>query len=103
MLTRFTPLMLLIGCAIEEEDFPAVYADTVCDRIEECDKGAYENLYDDAEECQDQWADGAEFWMDAADLLGGDYDPEAARECINAIKDADCGDFETGDYECDLY
>ena len=47
--------LILSGCAIEEEDFPMVYADTVCDRIEECDKGDYENYYDSDEDCEDEW------------------------------------------------
>jgi hypothetical protein len=101
---RVTLLALgLVGCAIPEEDFAETYARTACDRVEECDKGSYESRYDDDLECQEQWADWADLLMDAADLLGGEYDEEAARECISAMKDADCGDFETLDYECDVY
>lgn len=105
MSNRLTALLALclIGCAIPEEDFAETYASTVCDRISECDKGDYENRYDSDEECEGQWADAADFFMDAADLLGGEYDEDAARECITAINDADCGEFESGDYECDVY
>ena len=105
MINRLVLLLTLIasGCAIEEADFPDVYADAICDRLAECDKGDYENRYDSDEDCEEQWADGADFWMDAADLLGGEYDSEDARDCIRAIRGADCGEFESGDYECDLY
>ena len=95
--------LCLVGCAIPEEDFAARYAGTICDRIAECDKGDYENRYDSDEACEEQWVDAADFFMDAADLLGGEYDQDAARECISALDAANCGDFESGDYECDIY
>ena len=102
---RVVPLFALLACAIAEEDFPDVYADTAGDRLYECNKSTFENLYGDNEDgdCQDQWASGAEFWMDAADLIGGEYDPDAARECINEINDAQCSDLTSSNYECDLY
>lgn len=100
---RLILLALLVGCAIPEEDFAPTYAVTICDRLEECDKGSYENLYTDAADCQDDWEDAAEVFMAGADLLGADYSEEKGRECIDEIQAAACGDFSSGEYECDIY
>lgn len=103
MLMRMVPLLALIGCTIAEEDFPDAYADAVCDRLYECDRGDYENRYDDAEECKNEWAYGVELWMDAEDLLGGEYAEEAARDCISGIREADCGDLSFDELACSVY
>lgn len=96
-------MVAVVGCSIPEEDFADTYAVTVCDRLEECDRGDFENQFDDREECWDDLADVAEFFMDAADLLGGVYSEDAARECIDSIQSAECGDFSSGEYACDVY
>lgn len=100
---RLIGLALLVGCTIPEEDFAATYAVTICDRLEECDKGSYENLYSDAEDCEDDWEDGAELFMSGADFLGADYSEEQARDCIDEIRTAECGAFSSGKYDCDIY
>jgi len=95
-------MVFLAGCTIEEEDFPAVYGDAVCDRIEECDLSAYEQLYSDDEDCESDWAAAAELLMDAADLLGGVYSEDEAKDCISEIDEAACSEF-TSEFACNVY
>lgn len=95
--------LALVGCAIPEDNFPDTYGKTVCKRLRECDKGSFENNYDNLADCTDTWADGAEFFLDAGDLFGGEYSPSKARSCINDINAASCGAFSSGSYECDVF
>lgn len=95
--------LALVGCAIPEENFPDTYGKAVCKRLRECDKGSFENSYDDLADCVDTWSRGAEFFLDAGGLFGGEYSPSKARTCINEINAASCGDFSSGSYECDVF
>jgi hypothetical protein len=96
-------IVLVSGCPIPEEDYPEAYGNAYCDRLKECDKASFENTFDDMDECVADMADVVDFWMNAADLLGGDYSDEAARECITEVRSASCGDFGSGDYDCAVY
>lgn len=94
---------LLVACNPTEEEFPEAYGKAVCTQLKRCDRGDYESRYDDRDDCVDAWADGAELWMDVADLLGADYSEQLAGDCLSEIHLANCEEFTDGDYECDIY
>lgn len=96
-------VLVLVACAIPEEDFPEAYGHTVCDRLEECDRGDYEAAYEDRAACVDQWAEFADTLLDAADLLGQEYSPEQGRDCLQEIRRASCSEFVDGEYTCELF
>ena len=98
-----TSLTLLFGCAIPEEDFSETYGKNVCKRLKECDQGSYENSYADKQDCIDDWTDVGDLILDAGDLFNQDYNEDKARDCISSMKDASCGDFSDGSFECDLF
>ena len=98
-----TSLTLLFGCAIPEDDFPETYGKSVCKRLEECDQGSYENQYDDRADCVDTWSGLADDFLGFADALDQDYNEDKARDCISSMKDASCGEFSDGSFECDLF
>ncbi len=93
----------LIACAIEEDDFPATYAEEWCDRMEECEEDTYEDLWDTEEDCEDDAADVVELWLDLGDLGGGVYDGTKGRECVTNLRKLSCDDFEDGDHDCDVW
>ncbi|MED5373924.1 MAG: hypothetical protein VX899_23100 [Myxococcota bacterium] len=94
-------LPALTACAIPEEDFPEEYGKQNCKRLQECNEDLFEE-FDDMEDCTDAYADLMEPLLDLADLAGETYDPDGARDCITNLKRADCGDWEDGDFTCDL-
>lgn len=96
-------LLSLVACAIPEESFPDTYGKAVCKRVRECDKGAFENRYDDLKDCSEDWSSAAETFLDLGDLFGGEYSPGKARSCIDEINAASCGSFSSGSYECDVF
>jgi hypothetical protein len=93
----------LVACSVPEEDFPETYGKAMCKQISKCDKADYESAYDDDDDCRDDWADVADFILDAGDLLGQTYSEEKATDCISELKKASCDDFDDGDYECEVF
>jgi hypothetical protein len=95
-------VLSLAGCEIDQEDFPSIYADAACDKMRKCDKASYESSYEDDAECESQQEDFAAQVVDIGDALG-EYDPEHARDCIDAIRAATCEEWGNGDYggNCD--
>jgi hypothetical protein len=91
------------GCAIEEEDFPEAYGSAWCSKYRQCERADYEADYDDKDECDADAAEVMDVVSDAADLFGGEYDAEVARECVNAVRGASCEEWQDGDFggNCD--
>ncbi len=95
---------LLVACTISEDDFPAEYAETWCDRAQECDPDGFEDLFgDDVEQCEELNGDAAEVWLDLADLAGETYDEGLGYECVRDTKKASCDELEDGDVDCDVW
>lgn len=103
LLFAASSLILFTGCAIEEADFPESYGKAACSRYKECDKGDYESNYSSKDACVEDFADVADFILDAGDLLGADYSPELGRECINEIRSASCEEVTGGGVDCDVF
>ncbi|MCB9745765.1 MAG: hypothetical protein H6740_24535 [Alphaproteobacteria bacterium] len=103
LLLLASSLVLLTACAIEEADFPEKFGQASCSRYKECDKGDYESRFDSKEECVNDYADVADFILDAGDLFGADYNPEKGRDCITEIRSATCEDVTSGDIDCDVF
>ena len=98
------PLALfLVACTISEDDFPAEYAETWCDRYEECEADDFDSIWGDQESCQDDIDAAAELWLDLADLGGETYDESKGYECVKEVRQADCDDIEDNDVSCDLW
>ncbi len=98
------PLTLsLVACTITEDDFPAEYAETWCDRYEECEADDFERVWEDQESCQDDIDAAAELWLDFADLGGETYDESKGYDCVKEVRQADCSDIGDNDVSCDLW
>lgn len=93
----------LVACSVPEEDFPEEYGKTVCKQLNKCDKADYESAYEDDQECRDDWADVADFFLDLGDIGGQTYSPEQATDCLSEIRKASCEDFGDGDYDCEVF
>lgn len=92
----------LAACAIPEDDFPATYAKTLCDRLAECHAADFQETYgDDMDACESDGADGAELVLDLGDLAGETYDEGKGRDCIQELNRAECGDLDNVD--CDVW
>ncbi len=102
-LTVLLSTLLLVACTIEEDDFPVEYAETWCDRYEECEPSRFDSWWGSQEDCQDDVAAATELWLDLADLGGETYDESKGWECVQEVKKADCADIEDGDVSCDLW
>ena len=75
----------LVGCGgeIKEKDWGAEYGQAVCEAYDECLRSYFLENYSDIEDCVDEYEE--EYGADAYDDC--DFDPEEARECIDAMKD----------------
>lgn len=91
-------LLLLVGCLFEldEDAFKDQYASIWCARVHECNLGFYESEYDaDYDECVDDVDDLLD------DLDGGDYDEDAAADCLEQMRSISCGElYEDGADDC---
>lgn len=103
MIIAAMSLGLTVGCAIAEEDFPDAYGSAVCSQLKSCDRGDYEERWDDKADCVDDWADGADILLDAADLFGQTYNPDRGRDCVTNVRRATCEEFDDGEVDCDLF
>jgi hypothetical protein len=102
-LVTLVALSSLVGCAVAEEDFPVKAARSSCDRFAECDAGNYSDVYSDDADCEADWADFWEFYLDFGDLAGETYDGRKGRDCLSEIRHADCDAIESGDIDCDVW
>jgi hypothetical protein len=101
-------LLLFVGCLPSSEVFPEKYARLACLRMRECALGEFEATYDDdLAECEDAMLD----WLEPRDAC--EFDREAARDCLESLRNDTCGDLDDGAdgcgavleevYRCDLY
>jgi len=93
----------LVACAPSEEQFPDAYARAVCSKLEKCDRADYEQAYASKDECVDDWSAAAEWLLDLGDLLGQEYSPSLAADCLSSIRRASCAEFDDGQYECEVF
>lgn len=102
------PFLLPIACLPTSEGFPERFALLSCVRMRECALGQFEADYDsDLAECEDAYLDQLER------LSACDFDREAARDCLESVRNDTCGDLDDGAdgcgqaleevYRCDLY
>ncbi len=102
------PLLLLVSCLPSPEAFPERFARLSCLRMRECALGEFEATYDaDLAECEDAQLDALE------PRSACDFDREAARDCLESLRNDTCGDLDDGAdgcgasleevYRCDLY
>lgn len=78
-------LLLLTGCAMDEESFATKYAEEYCAYLEECDYIEFMGgSYDACVEIQET----AELTLVTNDAC--EYDPGAASDCIQELKDQTC-------------
>lgn len=88
---------------IDEQDFPAEWADAWCARAYECDQGEFESNWSDHDDCVAEKSDDAEFATDWSDLICGDYDENAASDCVDAVDSETCEGWSEDDWKtsCD--
>lgn len=96
-------LALLVACSVSEEAFPDALANAACRRLEQCEADAFDDVWDDREDCEEAWADLAEAYLDLGDLLGQTYDPAAGGQCVREVRHADCDQVESGDIDCEIW
>lgn len=78
----------LLAC-VTKDNFNDQFVSVVCARTEECNKGDFDALYDDVEECIDEGRDN----IDEDDFEDCDFNAEAGASCLADIREADCEDF----------
>ncbi len=84
---------LLSGCAIAEQDFPDVYAGAVCSKLKKCDRADFDESYESMSDCEANFIDAADAAGDFLQALGLDYNEENARDCVQAVRGAECEGF----------
>lgn len=94
-------IFALIAC-ISVENFDEHTVAVTCQRQEECNKSAFEDVYDDQGECQD---DVADYYEDLYDCYveNCEFDAAAASSCLSDQRSASCDDWSSGDAgsDCD--
>ncbi|MEN0060680.1 MAG: hypothetical protein AAGA48_00950 [Myxococcota bacterium] len=100
MIRALLPALFMIGCGIPEDDFAAIAADSLCDRVEEC-----EGEFDDngRANCEAFWTGAAELLVDLGDLVGETYSPSAGRTCVSELRSATCGELNDFEIDCDVF
>lgn len=107
--------LLLTGCyldaegrpsvdpEIDEQDFPSVWAANWCSRESSCDPAEFDDNWDDADSCRADVGDDADFAADWGDMFCGSYDADAAMECVRAMNEMSCADFNDDEWrnECE--
>lgn len=97
-------IALATACSIDRDDFPDAAADALCDRYRECERADFEDDYADMGECIDDWAAFVDDVLDVEEAFGGEYDADVGRDCISAIRSADCNDLDEAlnSSDCDV-
>ena len=97
---RWIFVVLMVGCATNEDTFWEQYAQVSCTRMHECLKGPFQAEWDDdISECVDDQMDDYE---DAEDYYDDcDFDDDKARKCLEQTRSDSCGDLsEDGVDDC---
>jgi hypothetical protein len=89
------------GCALSEDRLPDALANAACDRILECNQAFFEDEYTDMEECLSEQAEVAEDLLDFIDGGDGEYSSGGAKDCVKAIREVSCSDFNDAEYLSD--
>lgn len=89
---------LLVGCDVEEEDYPQVLADAMCDQMYRCARADYESSYATDDECEADYLEFIEFIEDAQGVFGREYDVEAGTACVKAVRQSTCDEWDDEAY-----
>ncbi len=92
--------LLLVGCFVDEENFPDKYAKVSCDKFQDCEPDDFDEYYESMAECRD---DVVEVWDELEDFLGifCDLDYDYAGKCIRDMRRASCDDYSDADWSSD--
>lgn len=80
-------LVSLLGC-ITADNFPDQLGAALCDRLEECAQAAFDAVYDDLGECQDDFSSS----LDSSALDDCDFDAGEANACLKSVRETTCDD-----------
>ena len=85
---------MAVGCGeVERDDFAGASARALCPAYRQCAKGLYEYYFDaDYEDCLDDVEEVVQGYVEFADALQCDFDPEEAYDCLQEIREMDCQD-----------
>lgn len=85
----------LAGCGVSKKNFAGNLLEVTCARMEECQQGAFELLYTSVDDCIARQEDLAN---SLTDCVAGhcEFDKANAKQCLDEVKGADCGDIEDG-------
>lgn len=97
-------IALSTACSIDRDDFPDAFADAYCDRALQCERADFEDAYADMGECIEEWSAFVDDLLDVEEAFGGEYDPELGRDCISAVRSAECSDVDDAlsSSDCDV-
>lgn len=95
-------LLLAQGC-YTPQGYSHQIANGYCVRLQECDKGDFEDEFHDMEDCIDETLEVLEPVAECSMDEKCEFDGEEAAECDEAIRTSDCDDFSDRDYwgDCD--
>jgi len=82
-------LFLLLAC-VSDESYVHKFGTISCERMEECNKADFENLYDDQEECMQEWEANEDDWLDC--LADCTYTPKDGSNSLAEYRNAECND-----------
>ncbi len=77
--------LLLAGCGLNEEKYASKYATAICSYYEEC--GYLEYAGGDIDTCEANQENG-QLSLITSDAC--EYDPGAAKDCVDAVRAASC-------------
>jgi len=83
---RLLLVFVIAGCAVSVDDFAERLSDALCDRAEQC--GELNQSYAN---CQTTFRGLAQGWINVADGLNYEYQPDGARQCLRAFRQRECG------------
>lgn len=89
--------VLLAGC-VTENALPTTMSTKLCARSIECDKSTFEQVYSDKRDCIETTEADLQTIQDCLVDAGCSYDPDFARECVQAINDASCVEVTSGEW-----
>ena len=99
-------LLVLVGCGPIDDpgDYVAERADVECAQIERCERGYFESVYGDREDCASERGDQLDEWVDAQEDRDCVYVGEEASRCVQRIGNLSCEDWIEGEAAaaCDL-
>jgi hypothetical protein len=78
--------LLIAACGPSRADFVDEYIEALCEWAMDCQEEEGRIVYEDQEECEEF---GGTI-IDESDFDDCDYDKDAAKECIDAVRNLDC-------------